>query len=51
MIDIPLLLLIVFACLACFAVGVALGKFLSVNDKDKPVEPCETIDDILKREG
>lgn len=50
MIDPALLVLFVLGGVVCFLVGYFFGAVFSGPKNDK-VEPCETVEDILKREG
>lgn len=51
MIDFGLLVLMVILGVACFVMGWVFCKIFSYCEADDVVHPCETIDDIVKREG
>lgn len=50
MIDPILLILFVLGGIACFLIGYLFGAVFAIAQKDK-VEPCDTVEDIIKREG
>lgn len=57
-IDLPLLLFVVGGGIACFLIGFVFGKFSRGGDVPteedlkirKSFHPCETLEDIIKRE-
>lgn len=52
MIDEGLFILMVILCVASFLMGWVFCALFHNNNKDEDLaHPCETIDDIVKREG
>lgn len=51
MIDVGLFILMVFLGVACFLMGWVFCALFRSNKEEDIVHPCETIDDIIKREG
>lgn len=52
MIDLGLFILMVILGVACFVMGWVFCAIFHNNNKEEDlVHPCETVEDIIKREG
>lgn len=49
MIDLPLMIFLIVIGLVCFFIGYVIGR--AFRKADEEIKKCETIEDILKREG